>query len=84
MAEIDFEIPEALKLYTKDNYMGGVDNLDKDKCIGGSFTGRAMFKKWYRMGLMGIFDFMVVNGRQAWNMSVVDHEDRFAMTNGLF
>ena len=64
--------------------MGGVDNLDKDKCIGGSFTGRAMFKKWYRMGLMGIFDFMVVNGRQAWNMSVMDHEDRFAMTNGLF
>ncbi len=35
--KINFEIPEALKLYTKDNYMGGVDNLDKDKCIGGLF-----------------------------------------------
>ena len=40
--KIDYEIPEALKKYTKDNYMGGVDSLDKDKCIGGSFTGRAM------------------------------------------
>jgi hypothetical protein len=82
--KVDYDIPTALKLYTKDNYMGGVDNLDKDKCIGGSFTGRAMFKKWYRMGLMGIFDFMVVNGRQAWNMSGMEHEDRFAMTNGMF
>ena len=46
-----------------------MDNMDKDKKIGGSFTSRALFQKWYCMGLMGIFDFMIVNGRQAWNMS---------------
>jgi hypothetical protein len=49
-----FQIPPALKKYTSDNFMGGVDNMDKDKNIGGGFTGRAMFKKWYWMGLMGI------------------------------
>jgi hypothetical protein len=66
--------------------MGGVDNLDKDKCIGGSFTGRAMFKKWYRMGLMGIFDFMIVNGRQALNMStkLPYHGNRYPLTNAYF
>ena len=66
--------------------MGGVDNLDKDKCIGGSFTGRAMFKKWYRMGLMGIFDFMIVNGRQAWNMStkLPYHGNRYPLTKAYF
>ena len=46
-----------------------VKNVDKDKKIGGSFTKKAFFKKWYRMGLLGIFDFMVVNGRAGWNMS---------------
>ena len=45
--------------------MGGVDNFDKDKKIGGSFTKKAFFKKWYRMGLLSIFDFMVVNGHAA-------------------
>jgi hypothetical protein len=64
--------------------MGGVDNIDKDKRIGGSFTGRAMFKKLYRMGLMGIFDFMVVNGQQAWNMSTKLHDDRNIQTNFHF
>ena len=36
--------------------MGGVDNMDKDKKIGGSFMSRALFRKWYCMGLMQIFD----------------------------
>ena len=82
--KIDFEITTALKKYTSDNYMGGVDNVDKDKCIGRSLTGRAMFKKWYRMGLMGIFDFMVVNGRQAWLMLTRIHDGRYVLTNGCF
>jgi hypothetical protein len=47
-----------------------VDNVDKDKTIGGSFTKKAFFKKWYCMGLLGIFDFMVVNAQVAWNVSV--------------
>jgi hypothetical protein len=40
--------------------------------MGGSFTRKVHFKKWYRMGLLGIFDFMAVNGRMAWNMSFDD------------
>ena len=55
--KMDFQIPEALKKYSSDNFMGGVDNMDKDKKIGGSFSSRALFRKWYRMVLMGIFDF---------------------------
>eukprot|EP00956_Cyclotella_meneghiniana_P008474 scaffold11429_cov48-Cyclotella_meneghiniana.AAC.4 len=81
---LDFDIPNALKLYTKDNNMGGVDNLDKDKSLGGSFTAKAMFRKWYRMGLMGILDFMIVNGRQAWIMSARMMEHRYFVTNGIF
>ena len=56
--------------------MGGVDNMDKDKKLGGSFTKFAHFKKWYRMGLLGVFDFMIVNGRIAWNMSAEDDHCR--------
>ena len=29
--KIDLSIEEALKRYTNDNFMGGVDNVDKDK-----------------------------------------------------
>ena len=36
--KIDFQIPEALKKYSADNFMGGIDNMDKDKKIGGLFT----------------------------------------------
>ena len=49
-----------------------MDNVDKDKKIGSLFQKKAMFKKWYLTGLMGLFDFMLVNGRIAWNMSVTD------------
>jgi hypothetical protein len=82
--KVDFQIEEALKRYTRDNFMGGVDNVDKDKKIGGSFTKKALFKKWYLMGLMGIFDFMLVNGRIAWNMSCTDEScanRRFELSN---
>ena len=41
--KIDFQIPEALKKYLSDNFMGGIDNMDKDKKIGGSFTSQALF-----------------------------------------
>ena len=41
--KIDFQIPEALKKYSSDNFMGGVDNMDKDKKIGGSFTSHTLF-----------------------------------------
>ena len=82
--KVDFQIPEALKRYSSDNFMGGVDNMDKDKKIGGSFTSRALFWKWYRMGLMGIFDFMIVNGRQAWNMSTSTKTECFKLDNAKF
>jgi hypothetical protein len=45
--KVDFQIKEALKRYTCDNFMGGVNNIDKDKKISGSFTKKAHFKKWY-------------------------------------
>ena len=41
---VDFQIEEALKRYTRDNFMGGVDTIDKHKKIGGSFTKNALFK----------------------------------------
>jgi hypothetical protein len=41
--KIDFQIPEALKRYSSDNFMGGVDNMDEDKKNGGSFASRALF-----------------------------------------
>ena len=61
--KIDFQIPEALKKYLFDNFMGDVNNMDKDKKIGGSFTLQALFQKWYQTGWMGISNFMVVNGQ---------------------
>lgn len=33
-------IEECLKQYTSDNFMGGVNNMDKDKKLGGDFTKR--------------------------------------------
>ncbi len=46
---VDFQIEEALKCHTQDNYLGGVDIVDRDKKIGGSFTKEAHFQKWYQM-----------------------------------
>ncbi len=43
--KIDFQIPEALKKYSSDNFMGGVNNMDKEKKIGGSFNSHALFRK---------------------------------------
>lgn len=63
--KVDFKMPKALTHCKMDNFMGGVDNADKDKKIGSSLTCCLMFKKWCRMGLIGVFDFMPVNGRQA-------------------
>jgi hypothetical protein len=82
--KVDFQIPEALKRYSSDNFMGGVDNMDKDKKIGGSFASLALFRKWYRMGLMGIFNFVIINGRQAWNMSTATKTERFKLDNAKF
>jgi hypothetical protein len=68
---VELPIEIALKRYTTDNFMEGVYNVDKDKKIGGGFTKKALFKKRYRMGVLGVFDFMTVNGRVAWNMAVM-------------
>ena len=45
--KIDYQIKESLKRYTRDNFIGSVDNVDKDKKLGGSFTAKARFNKWY-------------------------------------
>jgi hypothetical protein len=41
--KIDLQIHEALKKYSFDNIVGGVNNMDKDKKIGRSFTSCALF-----------------------------------------
>ena len=67
--------------------MGGVDNVNKDKKIGWSFTKETHIKKWYRMGFMGILDFVAANGKLAWDMSVKDEEcmpRRFKLNNWKF
>jgi hypothetical protein len=48
-SNVDLQIEEALKRYTHDDFMGGVDNVDKDKKLvaGGLYTKKAHFKKWY-------------------------------------
>ena len=82
--KVDFQIPEALKRYSSINFMGGMHNMDKDKKIGGSFMSCALFWKWYHMGLMGIFNFMIVNGRQVWNMSTTMKTECFKLDNAKF
>ncbi len=58
--KIPFSCPKALQAYNK--YMGYVDLVDFDKNMGGSFTEKSHFKKWYKKGYLGIMDFMRVNG----------------------
>ena len=51
---MNLQIEESMKRYTCNNFMGGVDKIDKDKKIGGGFTKKAVFCKWYRMGVLGV------------------------------
>lgn len=39
----DFLIHKSLKWYAMDNFMGGVDNIEKYNNVGGSFTSCDMF-----------------------------------------
>jgi len=48
--KVDFEMLQVPKCYSTDNYMGGVDNINKDKRIVGSFTSRSMFKNVIELG----------------------------------
>ena len=44
-----------------------------------------MFKKWYWIGVLGVFEFMIVNGRIAWNISSKEgHDDRLQLPRGKF
>ena len=47
--------------------MGGIENIDKYTKIGGGFAKKMIFKRWFKTGLMGLFDFKLVNGLVAWN-----------------
>lgn len=49
---VEFLIDSTLKQYASNNFMGGVDDMDKDNKIEGSFRACAMFRKWFRKGLM--------------------------------
>ncbi len=37
--------------------------------IGGGFSAKGNFKKWYKQGFHGVLDYMLVNRRVAWNLS---------------
>ena len=79
---MDMEIEESLKRYMRDNFMGDVDNVDKDDWIGDAFAKETMFKKWYWMGILGIVDFMVMNERIGWNMSAINgHDEHLQLTS---
>ena len=82
--KVDFLVHKALKCYATDNFMGGVDNMDKDKKIGGSYMANSMFKKMYPTAEIGVFYFMIVDGRQAWNMLKSILEDHFTLDNSHF
>ena len=67
------EIEESLQRYTRDTIMGGVDNVDKHKKL----ELHSQKNKLYQQAVLGIFDFMIVNGRMAWNMlSKEGHDDK--------
>ncbi len=42
---IDLLVKVSLKRHTTENFMGCVDNIEKDKKIGGAYTKKALFKK---------------------------------------
>lgn len=48
------------------------------------FTAHDMIRKWYRMGLMDVFDFMIVNRRQEWNMHTTTVEDQCQLDSSQF
>jgi hypothetical protein len=37
-----------------------------------NFRKKGNIQKWYCMDVLGIFDFMLVNGRVAWNMTAAE------------
>jgi len=58
--------------------MGGIDSIDKGRKISVAYTKKAMFKKWYHMGVLDVF------GQVAWNMAAADNTARlhhFALPN---
>ncbi len=62
--KVPFNCPKALQAY---NEYKGCDDFEKE--VGGSFTEKSCFKKWYKKVYLGIINFMRVNSLNAWNMS---------------
>jgi hypothetical protein len=50
--------------------MFGVDKGDQYRAAGMGFACKSHFKKWYKKALMGVLDFMLLNGFLAWRMSI--------------
>lgn len=57
--------------------MGGVDNMGKDKKIGGSFNSCSPFKKCYRIELMGAFNILMMNARNEWIILTKSNNDQY-------
>ena len=60
--------------------MGGVDNVDEDKKLVVHLQRRPCLINGIT-SVLGVFDFMVVNERIAWNMSVTKKEERLHLPN---
>jgi hypothetical protein len=60
--------PQILISYQKT--MFGVDKGDQYRAAGIGFASKSHFKKWYKKALMGVLDFMLLNGFMAWRMSI--------------
>ena len=60
--------PQILINYQKT--MFGVDKGDQYRAAGMGFACKRHFRKWYKKALMGVLDFMLLNGFLAWRMSI--------------
>ena len=49
--------------------MDGVDRGDQFWDHGDGLSSKPHFKKWYKYGNLGLYDFSILNSHIAWNMS---------------
>ncbi len=50
--------------------MSYIDLVDSDQKMGDSFAAKEHFKNFYKQRFLGILDFMLVNSRMVWNMTL--------------
>lgn len=83
---VELPIEVSLKCYTADNIMGCVADVDKDQKIVEDLQGFIQEMVSY-IGVLVVFDFMIVNGRVAWNMAATNNDvgmHHFLLSNWKF